>query len=145
MFELSCFSWFFFFRFANILILLLFPELMIMMYDVWMSNIIARKRYQGWPEIKILINVRCVFFFNPVIQLKWAFLRFCFTLNWEENWTSLDLFFCWLTGCGDINHRRHGFGVSNDHRLSSDSSLFTAWYFLYRIISSESLAHCNFT
>ena len=44
-------------RFANILILLTFPEMMILLYDVWMSNIIAQGRYKHWPEIKILINV----------------------------------------------------------------------------------------
>lgn len=48
-----------FVRFANILILLIFPESMMMGYDIWMSNVIALKRYQEWPEIKILINVRC--------------------------------------------------------------------------------------
>lgn len=44
-------------RFANILILLILPEMVILLYDVWMSNIIVQGRYRHWPEIKILINV----------------------------------------------------------------------------------------
>lgn len=55
------------FRFANILILLLFPELMMLVYDVWMSNIIALKRYKEWPETKTLINVS---FFYIKTKLK---------------------------------------------------------------------------
>ena len=31
--------------------------MVILLYDVWMSNIIVEGRYRHWPEIKILINV----------------------------------------------------------------------------------------
>lgn len=31
--------------------------MVILLYDVWMSNIIVQGRYRHWPEIKILINV----------------------------------------------------------------------------------------
>lgn len=35
---------------------------MMLVYDIWMSNIIALRGYKEWPEIKTLINVRfCVY------------------------------------------------------------------------------------
>lgn len=76
-----------FVRFANILILLIFPESMMMGYDIWMSNVIALKRYQEWPEIKIFINVRCELSSN----LLYSEMRRTFQL---ASHFSLS-FFCW--------------------------------------------------
>ncbi|XP_061180308.1 uncharacterized protein LOC133188841 [Saccostrea echinata] len=40
--------------YTNILILLLVPEVVICLRDIWMSNVIADSRYREWPQLKIV-------------------------------------------------------------------------------------------